>query len=393
MTRGRARPDPSGRLRPLLLLTFGESFGTVLLERGLFFFAHAALGFDETQNLWLALAFGVTYIGGALSSHTVARRIGEKRLLVLSLWALCVVHAALVPFASVLTVVLAFPMIGFLQGIKWPVIESYVGAGKTPRELANRLGKYNTTWAFSVPLGMASSGPLIAFAPNLLFAVAAGLNVLATLLALPLPARPLHLEEGHPARPTADETTRLLALLTSSRWVMLLSYAILFLLAPLMPQLFARLGLSIVEATSAAGLMDLGRVAGFVLLGVWLGWRGRALPLLLVILIMPVSFFMILFGRSLALVLCGEVLYGIAAGYSYTAALYYALVVKNASVDAGGAHEGLIGLGFALGPLVGIIAHGLQGVLGSHLLAMTCSVAPLMLTCTILGLGPLRRKG
>lgn len=391
MTQGLLLPKRTFRLSSILSLTFLESFGTVLLERGIYFLVHDRFGFDETQNLWLALAFGVPYIGGALSSHAAARVLGEKRLLVLSLGVLFVVHSTLTAFPRPLAVQLLFPVVGFLQGLKWPIVESYVGAGHTPRELASNLGRFNTTWALSIPLAMASSGPLIQFAPSLLFAVASALNLVSIALALPMPKRPLHLETGHPARPRAEEAARMIALLTSARWCMLLSYAILFLLAPLMPQLFRELGLGVTAAPSAAGILDVARVACFALLGVWVGWRGQVLPLLLATLVMPISFFSILYGQNLVVVLAAEVVYGIAAGFTYTAALYYALLLKNASVDAGGAHEGLIGLGFALGPLVGLVANGLRAVVGSSLLAMTLSVAPLIATCAFFGLLPLRK--
>ena len=48
----------------------------------------------------------------------------------------------------------------------------------------------------------------------------------------------------------------------------------------------------------------------------------------------------------------GELLFGWAVGEVYFAALYYAMVVQNASVEAGGGHERIIGLGFALGFLL-----------------------------------------
>jgi hypothetical protein len=136
--------------------------------------------------------------------------------------------------------------------------------------------------------------------------------------------------------------------------------------------------------------LDVSRLAGFAVLALWAGWRGKTLPLLVAIVVMPISFFLVLFGDSLPMILAGEVLYGLAAGFVYTAALYYALVVKNASVDAGGAHEGLIGLGFALGPLAGLTAQLTQTVAGGYLPAMLLSVAPLMLLCTVFGLRPLR---
>jgi hypothetical protein len=80
--------------------------------------------------------------------------------------------------------------------------------------------------------------------------------------------------------------------------------------------------------------------------------------------------------------LAGEVLFGTAAGVIYYASLYYALVVKNASVDAGGAHEGLIGLGFAIGPIAGLVGSYLP-VAGSELLGIVVGACPILLICLV----------
>jgi hypothetical protein len=77
----------------------------------------------------------------------------------------------------------------------------------------------------------------------------------------------------------------------------------------------------------------------------------------------------------------------------YTAALYYALFLKNAAVEAGGAHEGLVGLGFVLGPLTGIAARWLEPVFGGPLAAMLFSLCPLALVLTGFSLRPLLRFG
>ena len=77
---------------------------------------------------------------------------------------------------------------------------------------------------------------------------------------------------------------------------------------------------------------------------------------------LPAGFLLILLGNSLPLMILGEVIFGVGAGFSYTAALYYALVAENASVDAGGAHESLIGIGIALGPLSGLAGQLLVGL-------------------------------
>jgi MFS family permease len=371
----------------LYWLTFIESVGTILLERGLYFYTHDILGFSDTYNLWLALAFGAAYVVGAISSHRVSVRFSERRLLLVSLVALLLIHFALTAFPAPWLLVLSFPTVGLLQGIKWPVVESFVSAGRAPAELVRILGRFNTTWAVAVPLALAASGPLIASAfPGSLFAAAGALNALALAFVLPLPERPVHMALGHPERPNPQELSHFGSLLLSARWCMMLSYALLFLLAPLMPSVLDGLDLSITEATSAAGVLDLARVACFATLGAWVGWRGKLWPLVLAILILPVGFAMILFGHQLAVLLCGEVLFGVASGITYTASLYYALVVKNASVDAGGAHEGLIGLGFALGPLIGLAGKALTPTLGNAVIATVASVAPLALFCTLFAL-------
>jgi hypothetical protein len=74
----------------------------------------------------------------------------------------------------------------------------------------------------------------------------------------------------------------------------------------------------------------------------------------LTMLALPAGFLLVLLGHSLPLLILGEVIFGVAAGFAYTSSLYYALVAENASVDAGGAHEGLIGIGIGLGPLSGL---------------------------------------
>jgi hypothetical protein len=165
----------------------------------------------------------------------------------------------------------------------------------------------------------------------------------------------------------------------ASRWSMLLSYALLFLLAPLLPEVLERFELGVTRATQVAAVLDVARLLAFWALGAWLGWRGRAWPIFLAIAVLPFAFLLALFGGSLASVLLGEVVFGACSGLLYTSALYYALVVKNAAVEAGGAHEGLIGLGFALGPLTGLLAQALEPSVGGRVLAVLVSLAPLCL--------------
>jgi hypothetical protein len=79
--------------------------------------------------------------------------------------------------------------------------------------------------------------------------------------------------------------------------------------------------------------------------------------------------------------LLGEAVFGWCNAFVYTAALYYALVVKNGSVDAGGAHEALIGLGFAIGPGSGLIGQALAESALGHDGGMMVATLPVVLIC------------
>jgi len=372
----------AGWRRRVLWLSFIESFGTILIERAIYFFSHERLGYSEAQNLGLALLFGVTYTLGAAVSHGVARRLAERRTLVVALLALLGLHAlmALAPAGSVLA--LAFASVGFFEGAKWPVIESYVGAGLSPEQQLGAVGRFNVSWALAVPVAIAASGPLIASGwPASLFALAALANVGALLLLPGLPAAVPHLEASHPSRQDESKLERYRSLLVSSRWTMLSGYALMFLIAPLLPVVFQRLGRPVAEATFWASCMDAVRVATFAALALLPGWHGRTGPLWLAALGLPLGFLAVIAGPSLGVVLAGEVAFGVLAGVTYYAALYYAIVVKNAAVDAGGAHEGLIGMGLAIGPGVGLLGDILARDGNNPLVGISLAAAPLVLAC------------
>ena len=390
--RGPAEPIKSRRLSFALgFLTFVESFGTVLLERGLYFYTHDVFHFSQRLNLLLALSHGVAYACGAFASHRLSTRFGERRVLAATLFALLGMHVLAGWFGTELLVSVLYPVIGLAHGVKWPVVESFVSAGHSREATLSVLGRFNVTWAVAVPLAVAASGPLIASAqPKLLFWLAALLNVVAAAACIGIPARPRHA----PATPVSEADTRTLvryrALLHSARWSMLGSYALLFLLAPLMPDVFARLGLRVQQATLAACLLDALRAVAFAVLWRFNGWRGRGWPLALCIVAMPVGFLLATFGANLGTVVIGEVLFGAAAGLCYYAALYYALVLGSASVEAGGAHEALIGVGFAVGPLSGLIGHALGAAGLGASAGLLWAIAPMLVICAVCAARPLR---
>lgn len=383
--------------RRLLLTVFTASFAGTLLQRGAYFYTHQVLAFSQAQNLWLALFIGITYVAGASASHPLSERFGERRTLIGLLLALVVIHGLIAALPSAPLLVVALASIGLLEGAMWPIFESFMSAGHTPRELGRTLSLYNMTWALSVPLSLALAGVIIASgSPRLLFVVGAALFGGIAHSCSAFPAQPAHLEADHVERPNAAVLEGFRPLLIASRLAMLLSYALMYVLAPLMPEIMTGVGLDTASAARAASLLDVARLACFVALFAWSGWHSRKLPIFLAITALPLGFGLVLLGSSLGPVVLGEVLFGAAAGLLYTAALYYAQVVQNASVDAGGAHEALIGLGYALGPGAGLvgtaIAQGAGPGSAAYAQGMSLATLPLVAVCSCAALWQLFRR-
>jgi predicted MFS family arabinose efflux permease len=377
--------------RVIIAITFLESIAT-MVQRGVSFYAEHRLGFTRSQNLSLGLLFGVMYIGGALSSHRMARKLGERRWLRLAVSTQILILVGLCFEPGAIGVFVLLGLFAWVSGSKWPVIQSYVGAGLTPQQASKSIGHFNIAWSISVVPAVAVGGFLIeTWAPGL-FLLPAVICGVVLLLTIRLPARPIHLPQDHPQRPTIDQITRLKSLLVSSRWLLFANIALMFLLAPLLPYIFKdHLNVQPARATLMASLIDLARLLTFVVMQQTAAWHGRRSLLVCSIVLMPVGFFMVLAGDGLAVILIGEVLFGIVISMTYYAALYYAMVIKNASVDAGGGHEGLIGSGLAVGPAIGLGGVFLAGHVGGANAGTLLTVAPLMAICAVASLWALPR--
>jgi len=367
--------------RRLLVIAFVESFAAVMVQRGVYFFSRTVLGFSDGANLSLALVFGISYVVGALLSHRTCIAVGERRVLLVLLVAQAAVHTGMALRPAWATVFAGLAAIGALNGMKWPVIESYVSAGQAAAPAARSVGRFNISWAVAVPLALAATGPVLHAWPAALFLIPGAVNLGTFALARALPQRPEYLLADHPHRLQPVQLGQFRSLMISARWLLLLNYAAMWILAALLPGIMGRLGFRVSFAAGLSSLVDVARLLAFVWLNYWTGWHGRAAPLVLAIAALPAGFFLVLLGQTAAAVFIGQALFGLAAGMIYYAALYYALVVKNASVDAGGGHEGLIGLGFAIGPAAGLAAMAIQLMLPDHTLAALAGIGPLFIVC------------
>ena len=379
--------------RLLIPFTFVQSFATILLERGLYFYTEDQLGFSDTANLALALMFGSCYALGAFSSAALTRRRGERLTLFGALAGLGVLCLILALFPQPVVLCIAYAGIGLLIGIKWPIIESYVTAGATPDRILRVLGHFNIAWSGAIPLGLAATGLMIHWlTPESFVLLSAAIYALSLGVVTRLPRVPRHLQADHPARPDASKLARYRSLMIGSRWAMLGSCSMMFLLAPLMPGLFAGFGYGVGWSPTLSSVMDVCRFGAFISLGAWAGWRGRRLPLGLAATGLPIGFLLVLFAPDTAVAIAGQAVFGACAGQVYFIALYHAMVLHNASVEAGGHHEALIGLGFALGPAIGLGGTALADLTGGATSGMLLAVLPCVAACLALSLWPLRGR-
>ncbi|QDU34173.1 Major Facilitator Superfamily protein [Poriferisphaera corsica] len=345
----------------IFFIAFTESLAAIFLERGFYFYASDVLAYSSLNNLWLAFCFGIVYAIGALFSHGITKKIDERSVLLISFTGLIFFTIMLAFTSSMLGIFLCFSMIGLFTGIKWPVVEAYVGAGNSGKEMFKTVGHFNITWAAAAPIALILTGFLVGSSSPLLFFVAAIVtHFISIIFCLKLVNKPRQLSVEIHETTIKNRVERYTLLLRASRASMILSYILLFLLAPLLPSVFLRLGYSVEFSAGMSGFLDITRVVSFVILGGLTIWHGRSSPLFLMIIILPVGFLLILMSDNLMMIILGEILFGLASGLIYFGALYYALSIKNAAVDAGGAHESIIGAGFAIGPLVGIIGRNLS---------------------------------
>jgi hypothetical protein len=237
------------------------------------------------------------------------------------------------------------------------------------------------------------SGPLVARWADGLFIVPAAIQLLSLVLLLRVPSRPVRLPEDHPALLPAEEAARCGRLLVANRWMMMASYAAMFVLAPLIPSLLRGLGYGVESAAALSGLTDASRLAAFVIMGLFGGWHGRIGLTLACIGLLPAGFALILAGGASVPVILGMVAFGFVSGAIYYAALYYALVCHNAAVEAGGHHEALIGGACALGPLAGLAGQKLAVAVGGVTAGTLLAMSPIFIVCIAASIRALPGRG
>ncbi len=373
-------PDARSSLGPastgdgaIFVATFINSLGTGVVTNGIFFLTSGAYGFTRTQNYLLGIVLGATYIAGAVATGPFIARlrrrgISSRSLLVAVCFALATL--CLIPWCArrggiegswpIWTLVVLYSP---LTGILWPVMEGYLGGGKDGARLRAVMGRWNVVWSGAVVLSYWFMSPLIERHAAQTILILGLLHLASAWLIVKSFARepgehPLEAREPHP--PVYAH------LLITFRILLPVAYVVSSTLGPFLPDALSDLGVAAAAQTLVASLWLVPRVVTFLLMERWHGWHGRWWVVVAAAALLIGGFSLAVLsplggrlGLSTAACLCtliaGLICFGTGMAAIYTGALYYAMEVGDAEIDSGGRHEALIGLGYAAGPICGIL--------------------------------------
>lgn len=322
---------------------------------GLFFVSAGVYHFSAAANLTLATAMGAVYAVAARGAGRLARGRAPRQVLsaALLVWTAAAMLPLLLPGSR--AGLWAAALIGSAaSATTFPVVESYLTAGRHGAEMRSAIGLFNVTWtpATALPLLVL---PLLAHHPAGSFAVSAATSAVAWLTIWRLPAHPAAHDAGASAQ-AVGPTYR--ALLRVASWLLPLSYVVSATLAPILPHRLAAVGAGAAASLMAAGWMGT-RFLTLALMWRTHFWHGRWGTLAAGAAALVGGLALVLLAHTLPVLMAGLFAYGAGMGIIYYASLYYVMAVGAAAVDAGGNFEALIGVGYCVGPVLGLLAEAL----------------------------------
>lgn len=351
-------------IRGIMALTLLNSLATGVLWNGLGFITHTKYDYSAPQTYTLYIITGAMYAISALASGRIIRRFegrmnARRVLMFLFLTQMIVAPLVYVGSSSVGLIVIAV-VTSVTGAFLWPIVESYVAAGKSAHETRRAIGQWCIVWMTSVALALFLMAPLQSgidwLDPRLALFAILPMSALSIVCLRFVPEQPAH----HHA-PADDAPRGYSTLLQSARILLPASYLLVGALSPLMPYLLDRLHLEPTSETPLTAVWLSTRVVIVALMTRIHFWHGRWTTLLTGALLLAGGFAMVVTMPSVTFIVIGLAIFGAGHGIIYYAALYYALRVGSAQIDAAGTHEALIGLGYIIGPLAGLCGFLLGG--------------------------------
>jgi hypothetical protein len=294
-------------------------------------------------------------------------RLVEKRIAPRTLLGLILVVESLICLGPIFTMsqIMLWSIgivVSLLSSWVWPIVESYVTAGRHGQDMRNSIGWWNLSWTIAVAASLWLMAPMIEHDAQMALVVLGPTNALGLIALIWFQRRP-GAHDDHVSAASVGREYQLL--LHAARVLLPLSYVLNAAMSPLLPYLFERFDLNASWETPVAATWMSVRVVAMSLMWRLGFWHGRWGSLLLGGLAMCGGFALIVLSPALWVMMMGLATFGAGMGIIYYAAIYYAMAVGKAEVDAGGTHEALIGVGYTIGPLAGFVGIGLGSAMRS----------------------------
>ena len=319
------------------------------------FIAKRDYSFSETQNLSLYLFIGVVYVIGAMTSALVVRALhsllSTRSMVAVILLVESIACSLPLFFHAPWVIWCAGGVAGICSAWLWPIVESYLVAGRHGPDMRRAIGWWNLSWMIAVAGVMFAMAPMMERHASMVIVALGGMNLLA-ICVLPWYGKNPGVHEVEKVREHVPPSYK--KLLRGVRVLLPMSYVINGVFAPLLPYVLMNLAVDIFWQTPLTAIWMVARVVVTVVMGISGAWHGKWSVLWIAVGAMALGFVGILGASSLPTLIIGLILFGSGMGVTYYAALYYAMSVGQAEVDAGGTHEALIGSGYMVGPIVGI---------------------------------------
>lgn len=351
--------DQPVRAIPIGGLTFLASLGTGVLWNALYFIAESEYGFTERQSMLLAFLNGILYTVVAVNAGRTVRFLERRMSPRSALGLILLVQALLAPLVLVpseaLLWVTAITMTAF-GALQWPIVQHYLASGRHGSEMRSAIGWWNASWMAATAVGLAAAGPL-AQAGLMQWAIPSLLpiNLLALVFLARFPAHPPRHDHEEGARHVPPSYRSLLG---AARVLHPMGYLVIGALSPILPYLFNNLATAAAMQAPIGSTWHLARLTAVLVLWRTAFWHGRAASLVAAGLLLSLGFATAVAAPNEWVLIVGLAALGLGQGAIYYSAIYYGLAVGKAEIDAGGIHEALVGAGYFVGPLLGLLTLG-----------------------------------
>ncbi|MBN1872367.1 MAG: MFS transporter [Candidatus Omnitrophica bacterium] len=322
----------------------------------------------EASSLTLGLfgALGaLIYSSGVVAFGRLSDRM-NRRTVLLSGCVLFVVSYLILPLSHDIKCVFALYIpAAFSMALFWPTIQSWLSQGLDKKALLRSLKYFNIFWCAGLTFGFLISGFLfsIDYKAPFFFGVTLLCIVFFILLRQPIvsetedePARKVFIQTEND-RPKESERYLYIAWFANFA-----SWYIVGTVRNIFPKLGIELGFSSGFIGILIFIMMLAQTFVFFILGKTARWHYRLTPLVACQALALLALAILMRNSGVVYLMIAFFLLGISGGMTYFSSIFYSLYGFIDKGKRSGLHEGFIGAGAFLGPLVGGVTAGTLGI-------------------------------